>query len=143
MHIITGEIRKEVKVIKGNTFIVELAESYKDRDGNRQYTNYKFFFSAKTDGLLNWYNDAFQVGRVISVSFDSARIVSDEYNGKTYTSIQPAGFPNLIFSQRAGGNQQAQQPQQNNQQQRPQQQQQSSSPANNQPPMDFDDDIPF
>lgn len=150
MHIITGEIRKEPLVKQmpnGRTlYVVELSERYKDKDGNWQYTNYSFFFNAKTEGLNGWYAEAFQVGKVISVSCDTLRIETREYNGKMYSSLMPGGFANLIFSQRGESQQQYQQrtqwgwgqPQQQNQPQQPQQPRQS-----NQPPMDFDSDIPF
>lgn len=139
MHIITGEIRKEPFVkqgANGTLYIVELSESFKDRDGNRQYTNYKFFFNAKSDGMNGWYSEAFQKGKVISVSCDQLRIDSQEYNGQVYNTLTSAGFANLQFSQRGEG--QAPQ-QQTRQQQAPLQQ----APKNNEPPMDFDDDIPF
>lgn len=141
MHVITGEIRKETFVkqgANGTLYIVELSESFKDREGNRQYTNYKFFFNAKSDGMNNWYREAFQQGKVISVSCDQLRIDSQEYNGQIYNTLTAAGFPNLLFSQRGEG--------QAPQQQQPRQQQQSprqQAPQNNEPPMDFDDDIPF
>lgn len=150
MHIITGEIRKEPRVKQmpnGSTlYVVELSERYKDKDGNWQYTNYSFFFNAKTEGLKGWYDEAFQFGKVISVSCDTLLIETREYNGKMYSSLMPGGFANLIFSQRGESQQQYQQrtqggwgqPQQQNQPQQPQQPRQS-----NQPPMDFDDDIPF
>lgn len=146
MHIITGEIRKDPFIKQGQNgtlYIVELSESYKDREGNRQYTNYKFFFNAKTDGMNSWYADAFQKGKVVSVSCDQLRIDSNEYNGQIYNTLTSAGFANLQFSQRGEG-----QPQQYQQQSAPQQQRQQSPrqnpPApNNEQPMDFDDDIPF
>src|SRR5699024_11087217 len=107
MHIITGEIRKEPRVKQmhnGSTlYVVELSERYKDKDGNWQYTNYSFFFNAKTEGLNGWYAEAFQVGKVISVSCDTLRIETREYNGKMYSSLMPGGFANLIFSQRGEG----------------------------------------
>ena len=90
MHIITGEIRKEPRVKQmpnGSTLYVdELSERYKDKDGNWQYTNYSFFFNAKTEGLKGWYDEAFQVGKVISLSCDTLRIETREYNGKMYSS---------------------------------------------------------
>ncbi|ARK07608.1 single-stranded DNA-binding protein [Citrobacter phage CF1 DK-2017] len=141
MHVITGEIRKEPFVkqgANGTLYIVELSESFKDREGNRQYTNYKFFFNAKSDGMNNWYREAFQQGKVISVSCDQLRIDSQEYNGQIYNTLTSAGFPNLLFSQRGEG-QAPQQQQPRQQQQAPRQQ----APQNNEPPMDFDDDIPF
>lgn len=143
MHVITGEIRKEPFVKQGQNgtlYIVELAESFKDREGNRQYTNYKFFFNAKSDGMNNWYADAFQQGKVVSVSCDALRIENSEYNGKTYQTLTSAGFANLVFSQRGGG--QAPQQQRGGWGQ-PQQPQQQAPRGQQEPPMDFDDDIPF
>lgn len=142
MHVITGEIRKEPFVKQGQNgtlYIVELSESYKDREGNRQYTNYKFFFNAKSEGMNNWYREAFQQGKIISVSCDQLRIDSSEYNGQIYNTLTSAGFANLQFSQRGGQQQAPQQQSQSRQQQQPRQQ----APQNNEPPMDFDDDIPF
>lgn len=135
-HIITGEIRKDPYIKQGQNgtlYIVELSESFKDREGNRQYTNYKFFFNAKSDAMNGWYAEAFQVGKVISVSCDQLRIDKNEYNGQVYDTLTSAGFASLQFSQRGEG--------QSPQQQRPPRQNQQQS--NNQPPMDFDDDIPF
>lgn len=142
MHIITGEIRKEPKILErngGNTYIIELAESYKPRDGDREYTNYTFFFSdGGKPGLADWYRDAFQVGRVISVSCETLKISSREHNGTIYNSLQAADFPKLVFSQRGQSNQQ-QRALQHQQQQRTQQ---HSQPQPN-PQSTFDDDIPF
>lgn len=95
-----------------------------------------FLFNAKSEGLNGWYQEAFQVGKVISVSCETLRIESREYEGKIYNTLQAGGFANLIFSQR-GGQQQA--PQQS----QPRQQTQSQPRQNSEPPIDFDDDIPF
>ena len=141
MHIITGEIRKEPKILErngGNTYIIELAESYKPRDGDREYTNYTFFFSdGGKPGLADWYREAFQVGRVISVSCETLKISSREHNGTVYNSLQAADFPRLVFSQRGQSNQQ----QRANQQQNQRSQQQLQPQPN--PQSTFDDDIPF
>lgn len=143
-HIVTGEIRKEPKIKQmpngGTLYVVELSERYKDKDGNWQYTNYTFFFNAKTDAMNGWYMEAFQVGKVISVSCDTLRVETREYNGKMYSSLMPGGFANLIFSQRGESQQQQQQRLSGGQQQQQQQQQPRQS---NQPPIDFDSDIPF
>lgn len=143
-HIITGEIRKEPRIHNESTFIVELSESYKNREGTREYTNYTFFFNAKTDGLMAWYRDAFQVGKVITVQCDQLKPNVRDHNGTTYVTLQPAGFAQLIFSQRSqqqdGGWGQPQQPQGN---QQPQRQQANKPKPQSSPPMDFDDDIPF
>ena len=141
MHIITGEIRKEPYIKQGQNgtlYIVELSESYKDREGNRQYTNYKFFFNAKSEGMNSWYADAFQKGKIISVSCDQLRIDQSEYNGQIYNTLTSAGWPNLSFSQRGES-----QPQQTHQQPRQQPPCQNHPAQGNEPPMDFDDDIPF
>ncbi|ATN93781.1 hypothetical protein [Escherichia phage SRT8] len=136
MHVITGEIRKEPKTLDRNgstVYIVELAESYKPRDGNREYTNYTFFFSdGGKPGLAQWYAEAFQIGKVISVSCETLKISSREHNGTIYNTLQAADFPRLIFSQR--GESQA-----------PQQQGggQSTQQRQPQPQQGFDDDIPF
>ena len=141
MHIITGEIRKEPKILErngGNTYIIELAESYKPRDGDREYTNYTFFFSdGGKPGLADWYHEAFQVGRVVSVSCETLKISSREHNGTVYNSLQAVDFPRLVFSQRGQSSQQ----QRSNQQQNQRSQQQSQPQPN--PQSTFDDDIPF
>lgn len=141
MHIITGEIRKEPKILErngGNTYIIELAESYKPRDGDREYTNYTFFFSdGGKPGLADWYHEAFQVGRVVSVSCETLKISSREHNGTVYNSLQAADFPRLVFSQRGQSNQQQRANQQQNQRS-----QQKPQPQPN-PQSTFDDDIPF
>lgn len=141
MHIITGEIRKEPKILErngGNTYIIEMAESYKPRDGDREYTNYTFFFSdGGKPGLADWYREAFQVGRVVSVSCETLKISSREHNGNVYNSLQAADFPKLIFSQRGQSNQQQRATQQQNQRSQQQPQQQPN------PQSTFDDDIPF
>lgn len=140
MHIITGEIRKEPRIKQtqnGTLYVVELSERYKDREGNAQYTNYTFFFNARagSEGMKNWYDEAFQVGKVISVSCETLKAELREYEGKTYVTLQAGGFANLVFSQRGAG----QAPQQS----QPRQQAQSQPRQNNEPPIDFDDDIPF
>lgn len=146
MHIITGEIRKEPFTKEGpngKLYIVELSERFKDREGNAQYTNYKFFFNAKNDALRGWYDEAFQLGKVVSISCDTLRVESNEHNGKVYLTLSPGGFANLNFSQRGGAQQSGGGGQQggSGKPQQPQQNQQQKQ--NNQPPMDFDDDIPF
>ncbi|QHJ80186.1 MAG: hypothetical protein [Bacteriophage sp.] len=155
-HIITGEIRKEPFTKEGNgnngpwkMYAIDLSERYKDKDGNPQYTNYRatFFSNEKT---RDWYDEAFQLGRVVSVSCEVLAINQREGNdGKIYISLEPQR-PNLVFSQRgesSGGNGQQRQQQQNSRpQQQPQQQQsapQQPRQQQNNATRDFDDDIPF
>ena len=136
MHVITGKIRKEPRKLDrngGTTYIVELSESYKTREGTREYTNYTFFFSdGGKPGLEQWYSEAFQVGKVVSVSCETLKISSREHNGVIYNTMQAADFPKLLFSQRGEG--QAPQQSQGGTQQQPRQ----PNPQQN-----FDDDIPF
>lgn len=139
-HIITGEIRKAPFVKQGDRgtlYIVELSESFKQgRDAQREYTNYKFFFNDNNNqAIAGWYAEAFQEGKVISVSCDTLKVEVREHEGKQYITLMPGDFPKLLFSQRGDSQQQGgngyQQPRQQTQQRQPQQQQ------------NFDSDIPF
>lgn len=135
MHVITGQIRrapftKEGQNANGNwkMFAVDLSERYKDKDGQTQYTNYRAVFFAK-ESMLDWYNEAFQEGKVVSVSAESLAIDVRDKDSKTYVTVN-MNNPRLEFSQR-GDSQSQQQQQQQQKTQQPQQQQQ------------FNDDIPF
>lgn len=137
MHVITGQIRRAPFTKEGQNangtwkmFAVDLSERYKDKDGQAQYSNYRAVFFAK-ESMLDWYNEAFQEGKVVSVSAESLAIDVRDKDGKTYVTIN-MNNPRLEFSQRgdAGGKQKQQQQKQPQQQQQRQQQQ-------------FEDDIPF
>ena len=141
MHVITGQIRrapftKEGQNANGNwkMFAVDLSERYKDKDGQAQYTNYRAVFFAK-ESMLDWYNEAFQEGRVVSVSAESLAIDVRDKDGKTYVTIN-MNNPRLEFSQRGDvcGQQNQHQQQQKQQQQQQQQLHQQQQ---------FEDDIPF
>ena len=141
MHVITGQIRRAPFTKEGQNangswkmFAVDLSERYKDKDGQTQYSNYRAVFFAK-ESMLDWYNEAFQEGKVVSVSAESLAVDVRDKDGKTYVTIN-MNNPRLEFSQRGEGVQQQQKPQQ--QQQRQQQQQQ-----NPQQQKQFEDDIPF
>ena len=143
MHVITGQIRRAPFTKEGQNangtwkmFAVDLSERYKDKDGQTQYSNYRAVFFAK-ESMLDWYNEAFQEGKVVSVSAESLGVDVRDKDGKTYVTIN-MNNPRLEFSQRGDAvshpqqrQQQPQQPQQQQQQRQPQQQQQ------------FDSDIPF
>ena len=149
-HIITCEIKKAPYTKDGSNnngrwkmYIVDLSERMKVRNPDTQadevvYTNYKATFFAK-ENVMQWYDEAFQVGKVISITCDTLNLTSRDHNGTTYLTAEMIR-PQLTFSQREAQQQgwgQPQQPQGNQQrQQRPQQQ----------PPQQgnqFDDDIPF
>lgn len=134
MHVITGQIRRAPFTKEGQNangtwkmFAVDLSERYKDKDGQTQYSNYRAVFFAK-ESMLDWYNEAFQEGKVVSVSAESLAVDVRDKDGKTYVTIN-MNNPRLEFSQRgeSGGQHQHQQ----QQQRQPKQQQQ------------FDSDIPF
>ena len=136
MHVITGQIRrapftKEGQNANGNwkMFAIDLSERYKDKDGQAQYTNYRAVFFAK-ELMLDWYNEAFQEGKVVSVSAESLAVDVRDKDGKTYVTIN-MNNPRLEFSQRGDTGVQRQQQQQQQRQTQPQQQNQ------------FNDDIPF
>lgn len=142
MHVLTGQIRKapftkDGQNAKGNwgMYAIEMSESYKTKDGERKYTNYRITMFA-SEAQISWYDEAFQEGKVISVSGDSLAVNEREHNGKTYITLELQN-PRLMFSQKGGESaqqQQRQQPQQP-QQQRKQPQQQSRSTD--------EEDIPF
>lgn len=144
-HTITGEIRKEVYTKEGSgnkgpwkMYAVELSESYKDKDGARQYTNYRATFFA-SEAQKNWYDHAFVQGKVISATCEQLSVQQREHNGTSYITLELIQ-PRLVFSQRelAQG-----QPQQSGQQQRqPHPTNSQRTTALNQPP-DYNGDIPF
>ena len=143
-HTITGEIRKEVYTKEGSgnkgpwkMYAVELSESYKDKDGARQYTNYRATFFA-TEAQKNWYDHAFVQGKVISATCEQLSVQQREHNGTNYITLELIQ-PRLVFSQREA----AQGQHQSGQQQRQSQPTQSQKSAEvNQPP-NYDDSIPF
>ncbi|QXV80799.1 single-stranded DNA binding protein [Veterinaerplatzvirus Jeanpiccard] len=142
MHVITGQIRRAPFTKEGQNangtwkmFAVDLSERYKDKDGQTQYSNYRAVFFAK-ESMLDWYNEAFQEGKVVSVSADTLSVDVRDKDGKTYVTIN-MNNPRLEFSQRGESGVQQQQPRQ--QQQQPQAQQQKLQPQQQQ----FDDSIPF
>lgn len=144
MHVITGKIRrapftKEGQNANGNwkMFAVDLSERYKDKDGQTQYSNYRAVFFAK-ESMLDWYNEAFQEGKVVSVSAETLSVDVRDKDGKTYVTVN-MNNPRLEFSQR-GGESAPQQQQRQQQQQQQQQHQQRQQPQQQQ---QFNDDIPF
>ncbi len=125
MHVITGKIRrapftKEGANANGNwkMFAVDLSERYKDKDGQTQYTNYRAVLFAK-ESILDWYNEAFQEGKIVSLSAESLSVDVRDKDGKTYVTVN-MNNPRLEFSQRGDS-----QPQQNQRQQQKQHQQQN------------------
>lgn len=136
MHVITGHIRRAPFTKEGQNangswkmFAVDLSERYKDKDGQTQYSNYRAVFFAK-ESMLDWYNEAFQEGKVVSVSAETLSVDVRDKDGKTYVTIN-MNNPRLEFSQRDN---------EVNLQQQQQPQRQSNQPNQS---MQFDDEIPF
>lgn len=141
-HVITGVIRRAPFTKEGQNangtwkmYAVDLSERYKDKDGQAHYSNYRAVFFAK-ESMLAWYDEAFQEGKIVSVSCETLAVDVRDKDGKTYVTIN-MNNPRLEFSQRGEGGQQQQQPQQ--QQRQPQQQRHPQPQQQN----TFDGDIPF
>lgn len=144
MHVITGQIRRAPFTKEGQNangswkmFAVDLSERYKDKDGQTQYSNYRAIFFAK-ESMLDWYNEAFQEGKVVSVSAETLSVDVRDKDGKTYVTVN-MNNPRLEFSQRSDSAPQQQQ-KQIQQQKAQQQQRQQQQPQQQQ---NFEDDIPF
>lgn len=136
-HVITGVIRrapftKEGQNTNGNwkMYAVDLSERYKDNDGQAHYSNYRAVFFAK-ESMFAWYDEAFQEGKIVSVSCETLAVDVRDKDGKTYVTIN-MNNPRLEFSQRGDVAKQQQKPQPQQQQQRQPQQQNT-----------FEGDIPF
>lgn len=148
-HVITGQIRKSPLTKEGSNnngrwkmYAVELSERMKIRNHNGEdetvYSNYRATFFAK-ENVMQWYDEAFQEGKVVSISADTLNLSSRQGNDGTVYVTAEMIRPQLQFSQRDPA-QQGQGQQQHRQQ--PQQQRQQQQPQPNQS-MQFGDDIPF
>lgn len=146
-HVITGQIRKAPFTKEGSNnngrwkmYAVELSERMKIRNKNGDdetvYSNYRATFFAK-ENVMQWYDEAFQEGKVVSISSDTLHLSSRQGNdGAVYVTAEMIR-PQLQFSQREPAQQQSQ----DQQRQQPQQQNQSQQQPHQQ--NQFDDDIPF
>ena len=160
-HIVAGKLRKPTFIKDGcgpdgqsKMYGIELAEVIKDyKTGEKSYTNYKALFFAKTDAAKGYYDQALAEGSYVVVACEKIKLESREHNGQVYHSLvmenprlEGANYPETAQNGGWGQPQQAMpqsQPQrQAPQQQRPARQQQQQQQYTN-PPMDFDDDVPF
>lgn len=146
-HVITGQIRKAPFTKEGSNnngrwkmYAVELSERMKIRNKNGDdetvYSNYRATFFAK-ENVMQWYDEAFQEGKVVSISSDTLHLSSRHGNDGTVYVTAEMIRPQLQFSQREPAQQQSQ----DQQRQQPQQQKQSQQQPHQQ--NQFDDDIPF
>lgn len=147
-HVITGQIRKAPFTKEGSNnngrwkmYAVELSERMKIRNQQGEdetvYSNYRATFFAK-ENVMQWYDEAFQEGKVVSISADTLHLSSRHGNDGTVYVTAEMIRPNLQFSQREQAQQQSQGQQQQQRQQNQQQQQKQPNQS-----MQFDDDIPF
>jgi len=141
MHVITGTIRKAPYTKTGSNskgdwklYAIELSESWKDKEGQRHYSNYRASMFASTPGSIGYNDEVLVEGAVVSISSECLQVVSRESNGKMYTHLEMIQ-PRVVFAKAPEGA--APQQQAPQQQRAPQQSQQSA------PPADFDSDIPF
>lgn len=147
-HVITGQIRKAPFTKEGSNnngrwkmYAVELSERMKIRNQNGEdenvYSNYRATFFAK-ENVMQWYDEAFQEGKVVSISADTLHLSSRHGNDGTVYVTAEMIRPQLQFSQREPAQQHSQGQQRQPRQQQQQQQQQQPNQS-----MQFDDDIPF
>ncbi|AUR83535.1 nucleic acid-binding, OB-fold protein [Vibrio phage 1.036.O._10N.286.45.C3] len=152
---ITGKLNKAANQFQAGEstgFGVRLGVRYYDRETQKnEYTNYEAVIFAKAPTQVQFYQQALVEGSVIELSGTTQKIKSfDGQNGQVLSiEIHDAklGFVHTGNQSQQQAQQQAPQqyqqpPQQQQQYQQPPQQQQQQ-PQYNEPPMDFDDDIPF
>lgn len=170
-HIVSGKLRKAPFIKEGcgpqgdsTMFIIELAEVNKDwQTQEKSYTNYKAMFFAKTDAAKAYYHKSFAEGSYVVVQCEKLKVDTFQADsGVTYVTLnmENARLEGALTVEDQGGMPQQPQPQQQQQgwgqpqQPQAQQQQQNNAPQQqrapqqnqpqyNEPPMDFDDDIPF
>ena len=156
MHVVSGKLRKAPFIKSGcgqegqsKMYAIELSEMTKDyQSGEKSYSNYKALFFAKTPNAIQYYDQVFVEGSFVVVACEKLKVESRDHNGTTYISLVMDN-PRLEGAQFVEGAQpQPQQPQYQPQQPQraPQGQQPQYAPAGQpqpQPPMDFDDTIPF
>lgn len=151
-HVITGQIRKAPYTKEGSNnngrwkmYAVELSERMKIRNKQGEdetvYSNYRATFFAK-ENVMQWYDEAFQEGKVVSISADTLHLASRQGNDGTVYVTAEMIRPQLQFSQREQA-QNGQGQQQQQLQQHPQQQQRQNPQQQPNQSMQFDDDIPF
>lgn len=138
-HTITGQIRKDVYTKTGSSakgewkmYAVELSESWKDKDGQRQYTNYRATVFGSSPAAIQYYDQVLVKDGCASFTCDTLQVNQREHNGTNYITLELVQ-PRLVFAH----SQAVQQP---NQQQRGQQAQKEQQVQQNN---GFDDSIPF
>lgn len=152
-HTITGQIRKDVYTKTGSSnkgewkmYAVELSESWKDKDGQRQYTNYRATVFGSSPAAIQYYDQVLTKDACASFTSDTLQVNQREHNGTNYITLELVN-PRLVFANSGGSSSQSSQAQQRPQQQSGMQQASSQLQRTSQnsgvDTMDFDEDIPF
>lgn len=152
-HTITGQIRKDVYTKTGSSnkgewkmYAVELSESWKDKDGQRQYTNYRATVFGSSPAAIQYYDQVLVKDACASFTSDTLQVNQRESNGTNYITLELVN-PRLVFANAGGhGNQSSsgaqQRPQQSGMQQASNQLQRPAQQSS-EPPFDDDSCIPF
>lgn len=145
-HTITGQIRKDVYTKTGSSnkgewkmYAVELSESWKDKDGQRQYTNYRATVFGSSPAAIQYYDQVLVKDAFASFSSDTLQSNQREHNGTNYITLELVN-PRVVFANSGVATSQP-----SSSQQRPQQPtgMQQSSHQFNSPAADYDLDVPF
>lgn len=154
-HTISGRLRKAPFIKTGcganqdsTMYVIELSEMIKAYNSDEKfYTNYSAMFFAKTQGANDLYSKVFAEGSFVVVSCEKLKTdIQQGQDGRTFVKMQ---MDNPRLESFMAASEMGQPPQQQGGYSQPQQadpQQSAPSagkPQYNEPPMDFDDDIPF
>lgn len=156
-HVVSGKIRKEPFVKTGcgpngdsTMYAIELSEVIKAYNSDEKfYTNYSALFFAKTQGANELYSKVFAEGSFVVVACEKLKAdIQQGQDGRTFVKMQMENprlesflpVSEMGQQQQIGNWGQPQQPAQQPQQRAPQQNQ---APQYNEPPMDWEEEIPF
>ena len=133
---VTGKLNQAARTFQaGNStgFSIRIGVKYRDpKTKQDEWTNYQAAIFASTPAQVNFYQSALVEGSIVEVHAENLRVNSyDGQNGQVLSIDMLNARLGFVYSP------QGQAPQQQ------QQQQQASQQQYNEPPMDFDDDIPF
>lgn len=151
-HVVSGKLRKAPYIKAGcgqdgqsKMYAIELSEMVEDyKTKEKNYTNYRAIFFAKTQNAQQFYDNAMAEGSFVVVSCEKLKPEIRQHEGKTYVTLSMenarlvgANYPDNAhhaqYQQPQGGYAQATQ--------QPQYQQPNNTAG--QHPVDFDEDIPF
>lgn len=165
-HTVSGKLFKApfVKQLQDSTMYgIKLSEMTKDKNGEKSYVNYDVVLFAKSQGQIDFYNQATAEGSFVVVSCEKLKLKVSQCGQYTSLSMENARLENASYGTggqpapqaQSYGQKAPQQPapqmapayQPAPQQQAPAPQQQQLAPKApaqyNEPSMDFDDEIPF